>query len=310
VPILRRRLQITGDITIQDPNSFRYDAGLELAVRGFQARQGLEVDGVVGPASRAALNLPVGERIAQLLINLERWRWLPDDLGDRHVLVNIAGFELQAVDYGQTVFRSAVVVGTPYHQTPVFSDQIEYVEFNPFWNVPTSIARGEILPKARRDPGYLAQQNIRVLAGWGDDAPVVDPRRIDWSRPFPYRLRQEPGPNNALGRVKIMFPNPFNVYLHDTPARDLFGRASRAFSHGCIRVHEPLALAAHVLDWSLPQVQSVVDGRGRKIVRLAKPMPVHVTYQTAWVGQDGAVQFREDIYGRDARVADLLFRPS
>jgi murein L,D-transpeptidase YcbB/YkuD len=233
VPALRARLIEAGDLPPELWAGATYDAPLEAAVRKFQARHGLETDGVVGRATLAALNVPVERRIEQVIINMERRRHLPPDLGRRHVQVNIADFELKLVETDpggreRTVLTSPVVVGTPYNQTPVFSAEISYVVVNPYWHVPRSIAIKELLPEIKRHPGYLAENDYTV---WTADGRRVDPAMIDWARlgprSFPYTLRQEPGDDNALGRIKIMFPNAFNVYLHDTPKRSLFARAAR-----------------------------------------------------------------------------------
>ncbi|HFA59824.1 MAG TPA: peptidoglycan-binding protein, partial [Rhodospirillales bacterium] len=214
-----------------------------------------------------------------------------------------------------TVFTTEVVVGTPYHQTPVFSRPMTHIVLNPYWNVPPSIAVREILPKLREDPDYLKREGFEVLAGWEADAPVVDPATIDWkrvpARGFPYRFRQKPGPDNALGRLKFMLPNRYHVYLHDTPARELFRRARRAFSHGCVRLRDPRGLAVRLLapaGWDRERLDRAIDSGERRVIRLPAPLPVHITYFTAWVEKDGTPHFRDDIYGRDARLAALLFR--
>jgi murein L,D-transpeptidase YcbB/YkuD len=209
------------------------------------------------------------------------------------------------------------VVGAPYHRTPVFSGDMTYIEINPYWNVPPSIARKELLPKIKENPGYLAANNFELLSDWSESASVLDPYTIDWSavhaESFAYKLRQGPGPGNALGRIKFMFPNRFNVYLHDTPARSLFAKDQRSFSHGCIRVEHPEQLGAFVLagqpGWSLEQIDAAIATGKRMIVPLDTPLPVHITYLTAWVNKDGSVHFRRDVYGRDAILAAALLGP-
>jgi murein L,D-transpeptidase YcbB/YkuD len=199
----------------------------------------------------------------------------------------------------------------------VFSGDMTYVEINPYWNVPPSIARNELLPKIKADPGYLAANNFELLSDWSESASVLDPRRIDWSRvrpeTFAYKVRQGPGPGNALGHIKFMFPNQFNVYLHDTPARSLFSRDERDFSHGCIRVQDPEQFGAFVLakqpGWSLAQIEAAIATGKRMIVPLDTPLPVHLAYLTAWVNKDGSVHFRRDVYGRDAILAAALLGP-
>lgn len=251
VAVLRHRLAATGDLKDAGEDPRQFDGSVEQAVRAFQARHGLAVDGVVGPRTRAALNVPVELRVRQLLINLERARWLTKDFGQRYLIVNLADFRLRAIDGGRTVLDMRVVVGLPYRSTPVFSDEVTYVHFNPYWNVPPSIAKKDILPRVKRDPGYLVRRSIRVFSDWSGNARELDPWSIDWSRfnssYFPYKLRQDPGPQNPLGRVKFMFPNKYSVYLHDTPSRGLFDHPVRAFSSGCIRVEKPVDLAAFLL---------------------------------------------------------------
>jgi murein L,D-transpeptidase YcbB/YkuD len=328
VPALRRRLELSGDLTreavqeavgspagtSQASGDTLYDPDLEVAVRRFQARHGLTADGVVGERTQAALDVPVERRIEQVLVNLERWRWLPRDLGERHVRVNIAGFELQAMDGGEVALSSRVIVGKRYTKTPVFSGRMTYLVLNPYWYVPGSIARNEILRDVQKDPGYLAREQLDVLAGTGPDARVLDPGTIDWAslgpRDLPYVFRQRPGTVNSLGRLKLMFPNPYNVYLHDTPARSLFEREVRAFSHGCIRVERPLALAAWVLQgdprWTEETLQAAIDTGAQQTIVLPHPVPVHVLYWTAWVDERGVLQLRDDVYGRDPAVLRAL----
>lgn len=317
VPALRQRLieagDLAADVVVPPEAAFTYDAALEAAVRRFQWRHGLTQDGVVGAKTIAALNVPVETRIQQMLLNMERRRWMPDDLGERYVFVNMADFELKVVDGQRTIHDTRVVVGTPYHRTPVFSDLMTYIVLNPYWNITPTIARNEILPKLRKDASYLAKNNIVVLSDWSDGAVPVDPAQIDWTqvsaRSFPYKLRQEPGEHNALGRIKFMFPNPYNIYLHDTPSRQLFQETVRSFSHGCIRVQNPVDLAAVLLGadgWTKDKLEAAIAAGDQRVITLRKPIPVHLTYLTAWVNKDGSIHFRNDIYGRDARLAAAL----
>ena len=320
IPALRESLIAHGDLdaaaaVAADPTL--YDLTLQEAVKRFQLRHGLLDDAVVGKNTVAAMNVTLLQRIEQIVLNLERRRWMADDRGERYIFVNLADFQLKVVDHGHTIFVSPIIVGTEYNQTPVFSDELEYLEINPYWNVPPKIARNELLPKIKENPGYLAEQNFELLSGWsGDDVPV-DPMTIDWSTvsasDFSYKLRQRPGQGNALGRVKFMFPNRFDVYLHDTPSRGLFARETRTFSHGCMRVGDPAGLAAVVLagepGWDLARFEAVVASGERTIVPLTKHLPIHIAYITAFVNKDGEVNFRRDIYGRDKSLAAALFGP-
>lgn len=318
VPSLRRRLAASAELTEPPVGSpIVYDSVLADAVRRFQRRHGLEEDGVVGPATLGALNTPASERARQIRLNLERWRWLPDDLGVRHVRVNAADFELEVVEEGRTVLSMRAIVGRPFRKTPAFSDRITYLVFNPFWHVPHNLAVQDQLPLIKEDPGYLSRMGFRVFQGWGADARPLDPGTVDWgalsARNFPYRLRQDPGPRNALGRVKFMFPNRFNVYLHDTPAKDLFAKRSRGFSSGCVRLEDAAALAKYLLEGDPRWTPEAVDramrtGTGEETVRLPAPVPVHLYYMTAWAEPDGTVHFRTDIYDRDPAVDRALGR--
>jgi murein L,D-transpeptidase YcbB/YkuD len=314
VAAVRARLRASGDLTIASAQPEVFDDQLELAVRRFQRRHGLEVDGLVGKNTRRELDVPVATRIAQIKVNMERWRWMPDDLGRRYVLVNLAGFEVELVEAGSLQLAMNAVVGKPFRMTPVFSDEITYLEFNPDWTIPPTILREDVLPKLREDPGYLAANEMTLYAGWSAAAAKLDPAEIDWQtvqpKRFPYKIVQRPGPANPLGRVKFMFPNAHHIYLHDSPARELFGRASRAFSSGCIRVEKPFELAEALLagtpDWDRAKIDRVVAGRTTRKVRLPESVPVHLTYSTAWIGEGGTVHFRPDVYGRDRALADAL----
>jgi murein L,D-transpeptidase YcbB/YkuD len=311
VPAIRARLAVTDGAQPATGNPAVYDAGLVEAVKRFQQRHGLAVDGVIGNATVVAMNTPVADRINSIIATMERVRWIPEDLGKKFIIVNIAAFELRRFDNGVEKERMRVVVGKPYHRTPVFSDRIRYVEFNPYWNVPPSIAVKEELPKLRINPGAVASKGFEAVQG----DRVYSLLTIDWNQygrgHFPFQLRQRPGANNALGRVKLIFPNPHNVYLHDSPARSLFGRSERAFSHGCIRLARPLELAQQVLTasgvsgWTPARIDSVIASAKTTVVNLQKPMPVHITYLTAWV-DNGVVNFRSDIYGHDRKLLAAL----
>ena len=311
IHVLRHRLMLSGYLSGFDyRDTYHYDAELERAVREFQSAHGLEADGVVGRKTLAALNVPVDERIQQIQLNMERWRWMPDDLGERYLLVNMAGFELQAVENDEAVMDMRVIIGRPYRSTPAFLGTMRYLVINPYWNVPHKLAVLDLLPKQQADPDYLPGKGFRVYAGWGKDAPELDPGDIDWSsytaENFPYRLIQDPGEVNSLGRIKFMLPNPYAVYLHDTPSRHLFNRPVRTFSSGCIRVAEPVRLANFVLndgrDYMTPDVLEAISSGENQIVSLPRVVPVYMLYQTAWVDDEGMAHFRDDVYGRDFLV--------
>lgn len=321
VPALREAMIAHGELDPATPvgdDPMLYDLPLQEAVKRFQLRHGLIDDAVIGRNTLAAINTSLAQRIDQMILNLERRRWMADDRGNRFIFVNLADFQLKVVDNDRTIFTSPIVVGTEYNQTPVFSDEMEYLEFNPYWNVPPKIARNELLPKIKENPGYIVANNFELLSGWSDSSVPIDPMAIDWSTisaaSFSFKLRQKPGVDNALGRVKFMFPNRFDVYLHDTPSRSLFTRETRTFSHGCVRVGDPLGLALVVLasqpGWDAARIDAVVASGTRTIVPLTNRLPVHIAYITAFVNKDGSVHFRRDIYKRDEALARALFGPS
>jgi murein L,D-transpeptidase YcbB/YkuD len=311
ISVLRARLAATGDLEGSDARSPLYDADLEIAIRRFQKRHGLDVDGVIGPGSLAALNVPVEARIEQIRVNLERARWVLRGLGGDFVIVNIAGFKTYLVRDGQVVWKTKSIVGRDYRKTPVFRDEIRYMDFNPTWTVPPGILAKDIIPKARKDPSYLTNNEFSLIDRNGGR---IDPNSVDWSnakaRGFPYSVVQSPGPHNALGLVKFMFPNPYLVYLHDTPGRGLFARAERTFSSGCVRVENPFDFAELLLEdkpgWTREKIDQVVASGKTLAVHLQTPLPVLLLYWTAWAYSDGLVDLRRDIYGRDGRVLDAL----
>ena len=315
VEAIRARLSAMGDYQPLTPalDPAEYDEGLEAAVRIFQKRHGLNDDGVIGKRTVAAMNQSASYRAGQVVVNMERLRWLNRDLGHKHILVNQADYNVKVIEGDQVLFSERVVIGkSRKHRTPEFSDEMTHLVFNPTWHVPYSIASKEILPKLQEDPEYLAKKNMRLLArGEGGE---FDPTLTDWSlyseNDFPFIVKQRPGGGNALGRVKFMFPNQFNIYLHDTPSKRLFRKDARAFSHGCVRVQDPMELARVLLAPQQADPAVYIDGilsRSReRTVSLAAPLPVHLTYRTAWVDETGAYQFRADVYGRDARVLAAL----
>ena len=240
---------------------------------------------------------------------MERWRWFPDSLGERYLMVNIPAFELSVVEGHTRIDNVRAIVGRKRRQTPIMSNRMTYLELNPYWNIPRKIARRDILPKVIRDPAYLNRQGIRVFDSWDPQALELDPTTIPWEKisaaHFPYRLRQDPSDLNALGQVKFMFPNHHSVYIHDTPGKALFDRQERSFSSGCVRVEAPLALAQYLLGeqgWNRARLEGAIARGQRQAVVLDNPIPVHLVYFTAWVDEDGRVNFREDIYERDLRL--------
>jgi len=314
LPVLRSRLKVTGDMPAPaDATSDLFDETVEEAVKRFQQRHGLFDDGIVGTRTLRALNVPVEKRIRQIELNLERWRWLPQNLGNPYILVNIAGYGLEVVEKETPVLTMKIVVGTAFQKTPVFSGKMTYIEMNPFWNVPHSIATEETLKKIRENPSFFAKENMRVFTA-GQNGEAVNPATIDWSQlsenNFPYRLRQEPGPRNPLGRIKFMFPNKHSVYLHDTSDPQLFRKERRGYSHGCIRIEKPMDMAEFVMrgskEWSREKVAAVLRTKETTVAYLPKPISVHILYFTAWGNGDGTVHFLEDIYRRDERLDRAL----
>ncbi|PNU20343.1 peptidoglycan-binding protein [Geothermobacter hydrogeniphilus] len=309
LPVLRNRLFFGGDLQPYAAwDEKNYGPETEQAVRRFQLRHGLREDGVLGTMTLAELNLPVEARIRQISYNLQRWRSEPDSFGGRSLQVNIAAFRLDVVENGETVMSMPVVVGTPYRKTPNFSAQLRYLEFAPFWYVPKTILREDKLPIIRRDPGWLTRHHYEILSWVGKGERLLDPEKLDWSKihadNFPGILRMRPGPWNPLGRVKFMFPNRYAVYLHDTDSPQLFDRNARLFSSGCIRVERPLDLAEYLLQsldgWDCDRILAAMNGDRTLKVDLLEPIPVHIFYWTAWVDSAGRVQYRSDIYQRDA----------
>jgi murein L,D-transpeptidase YcbB/YkuD len=281
-------------------------ADLTAAVKSFQELHALAPTGIVDDKTLAALNVPLDWRIRQVAINMQRWRYMPDDLGERHFLVNIPYYHLVARESGKPVMDIRVVVGKPGNNTPVFSDEMETVVFSPYWNIPDTIAENETAPAVARDPNYLARQGIEVMRISSSGTETVNAADVKWDDPDAVKglvFRQKPGDGNALGHVKFLFPNKHNVYLHDTPADALFAKPGRAFSHGCIRVEEPEMLAKYVLkdypEWDDQSIFAAMRAGVEKHVKLKKAIPVHIAYFTAWVDENGGLHFQPDIYGYD-----------
>ncbi|MBK8537175.1 MAG: L,D-transpeptidase family protein [Candidatus Competibacteraceae bacterium] len=312
---LRIRLQSSSDLSGSASGknaSALFDKPVAEAVRRFQKRHGLVESGVVNTATLTALNVPVSERIRQVELNLERWRWLPDDFGARYILVNIPSFKMNVFEDGKAVIESNVVVGRQERQTPTFTANMAYLVLSPKWNVPQSIAVKDKLPQLKRSPYALARQNIRVFNRAGQE---INPGTVNWqavsANSFNYQLRQDAGPRNALGGIKFMFPNPYNVYLHDTPSRELFSRNQRTFSSGCIRISNPVELAEYLLKfdpkWTRDTIKTASTSGKQRVVNLQQAMPVYLLYWTAWVDENGLAHFRDDIYQRDKPMLRALY---
>ena len=310
VPRLRKRLAITGEFEGTLTDSDRFDEVLKAAVMRFQTYHRLDADGVVGKNTYAALNITVKQRIDQIRVNLERARWVFHKLPEDFVLVDIAGFQAYNYEGDDVTWTSRVQVGKPFRKTPVFKSKIKYIVFNPTWTVPPTILEKDILPKIKKDPVYLKNKKISVIDRKGR---FVDPESVDWSRykkSVPYTLRQEPGPHNALGRMKFIFPNKHFIYLHDTPSRALYSRQDRAFSSGCIRVQKNFDLAELLLNdpekWNRESIQAVIDSSETKRVNLPKPKSVILLYVTNWFDENDNIIFKKDVYDRDRQVLDGL----
>ena len=312
VPLIRSRLTHSGDFSgVSVDDGLSYDSGLVEAVIAFQMRHALDPDGVIGPATLAALNVTVEDRIDQIRVNLERARWVLRELEKDFIIVNIAGFYVSLIRNDKQLWQTPVIVGKTYHKTPIFRDMMSYVVFNPTWTVTRNIIRNEIIPKTKKDPSYLTQHNFDLIDG---DGQKISPASIDWptvnARKFPYRVVQRAGPDNALGMVKFIFPNKHAVYLHDTPRRDLFSRSERAFSHGCIRVKDPLTLAELLLGdqskWTREKIDAVIEGGKTTTVHLSRKLPVLLLYWTVDPDPTGNVRFYTDVYDRDKGVLQAL----
>jgi murein L,D-transpeptidase YcbB/YkuD len=294
ISLIKKRLYKTGDFTSYDTTNLFTDS-LEIAIKRMQKRYGLKEDGVVGGAMLREMNQSINHRIRQLLINLERLRWVPAEVTTDFLLVNIPQFKLHVYEKGKLAFSMNVVVGSLQHNTVIFNGDLKYVVFSPYWNVPASIVKNEIMPGIQKNKNYIARHNMEIT-GYSGKIPNV---------------RQKPGPNNSLGKVKFLFPNSYNIYLHDTPAKSLFGETNRAFSHGCIRLGEPRKLADFLLrndsTWTDAKIGRAMDAGKENYVTLSKPIPVFIGYFTAWVDSDGLLNFRDDVYGHDAKLADKMF---
>lgn len=312
IPKIRERLDFWEDnLLAPEAVPELYDSALLLRVQEFQTKHGLNPDGVIGNATIRALNRSPKDFIRQASVNMERLRWLPDTVLSEVILVNIANYSLDYIRERDTLLHSNAIVGNAYRKTPIFNAPMSYLVFSPTWTVPPTILRNDVIPAIKRDVDYLANKNMRLLTYNGQQ---VDPKKIDWSKisatNFPYMVRQDPGPTNSLGWVKFMFPNKHNVYIHDTPSRQLFARDNRALSSGCIRIQKPLELAKLLLEdqplWSDDRISAAMYSRKEQTVMLKRKIPVVMLYLTFWTDSRGIIMFRHDIYERDEELFKAL----
>lgn len=315
VPRIKQFLHETGDLVNSDSiylSSLLFDAELEQAVIMFQKRHGLDADGITGEMTSEAMNVPYRYRLDQVLVNIDRVRSLPNNMGDRFIIVNIPGYFLEYYEHDSLKLAMDVVVGELENYTPILKDTMSYIVFNPSWNVPFSIATEEMLPEIKEDPDYLSKNNYILLKGSYESSDTLDPETIKWRKitpeEFPFSIIQKPGENNALGRIKFMFPNNYDIYLHDTPADHLFIYQKRDFSHGCIRLEKPVELAKIILENQLSpeELEELLSSDETTEVPLDKKVAVHFTYQTAWIDKQGKLNFRDDIYEIDSHSIALL----
>lgn len=314
VLLLRERLILTGDLDpTNDIGGKRFDLQLSDAVKIFQTRHGLKADGSVGGETRMELNVPPDKRAKQIAINMQRWADIAGKLGDRFIIVNIPDFHMYLYDHNQKMLSLRAIVGKPELQTPEIMSKITRIVFNPYWNIPNTIAKKDIAPKMIENPGYANHMHIRVLTSEDDDAGQINPYHINWEAAaqgnFNYHLRQDPGPDNALGLVKFEFQNSHDVYMHDTSAKDLFNTDNRGYSHGCIRLENPFSLAEYLLKddsrWNEQRIQEIIEAGNTKYVKVPQPIPIFIVYITAWVDDEGRVNFRDDLYQMDGENTEL-----
>jgi murein L,D-transpeptidase YcbB/YkuD len=309
---VKYRLEAFGDLPGTD-SSHRFTVALDTAIRSFQARMGIKEDGTINKSVLDALNTPLQDRIKKILLNMERLRWVPLEPTTDYILVNIPQFKMHVYDKGKLAWSCNVVVGKPGASTVIFTKELRYIVFSPYWNVPPGILAKEVLPGLKRGAGsYLARQNMEIVGASGK---TIAPGSINFGKysggNFPYIVRQKPGGKNSLGKVKFLFPNEYNIYLHDTPARYLFGENKRSFSHGCIRIAEPKHLAQWLLrddsTWTEQKIDDAMNAGKEKYVTVKDKVPVFIVYFTAFVDHDGKLNFRDDVYGHDEKLATSLF---
>ncbi len=315
ISLARKKLHELGDYQGMDLNNEKFDEALAIAISDFQFRHGLKVDGILGRRTVKEINKSIQSRIQQIEINLERAKKLAEIYDERYILVNVPEFNLYVIENNETIYQTRVIVGKKKNKTPVLSSLISEFVLNPYWNVPKSITKNEIIPKVQEDPDYLVKNNMKVISRLHNRNYFLDPKDVDWMNldidNAPLRIRQDPGKINALGGIKFVFPNDYKVYLHDTPSRRLFERNERALSHGCVRVENPLELAEILLKgnltWTSEELRRQAKRQQTRVVKLDRPIPVHITYMTAWVDHHGTINFRPDIYKRDSQIASTLY---
>lgn len=310
IPLIKKRLQITEVNAPQDNDEF-FHQKLAFAVKRYRTSVGLKDTALIDAAFINQINISVEKRIRTLTINLNRWKWLPPDTSAKLIRVNIPAFELEVLEKGKSMKRMNAIIGTNKNHTVMFYDQIRCIVFSPYWNIPKSILAKELWPHMAHNLNYLQKNDLEIV----NDGRVLDPRRISWHRyngyTFPYLVRQKPGVNNPLGQVKFLFPNPYSIYIHDTPNKALFEKQQRAFSHGCIRISDPRWLAGWLLNyqegWNPSKIDTAMVSGKEVYVDLTEPVPVYITYFTSWVNDQGILQFRDDVYGHDAQMEKELF---
>jgi len=308
---IRQRLVQMGIVTPYTyTNNLLYDKTLQEGIKKLQKQNGLNQDAIIGRATMALLNLQNSDLAKLLEINLERMRWLPWDFGEKFIVCNIADQTVFMIQNRDTIFTTRAIVGREYRSTPVFEAEMNHLVFSPTWTIPPTILANDVIPAVKKDINYLSSKNMQVIDRTGK---VISTNSIDWSkmsgRNFPYMIRQAPGPTNALGLVKFMFPNSYNVYMHDTPSRELFSRDDRALSSGCIRIQNPTELAEILLkdlDWDRSRIRAAMELGREQTVRLPEPIPVYIGYLTAWADQQGQTHFRNDLYNRDKKLYDAI----
>ncbi len=312
---IRRRLAATDDLPLGTSiYGSKYDDKLVEAVKAFQRRYGLTPDGIIGSGTVAAMNVTPAQVAREIELNLERWRWLPEDLGSRYIWVDITAGRLELEQQDSVELETRVMIGRPDDPTPTFSDRMTYLVVNPYWEIPASIVMKKLYPYFSEDPTFFERHGIEVFSGWRSGAHRVDPTAVNWKSYdpgyLPFRFRQKPGPLNAMGRIKFMFPNSYHIYIHDTPSRYLFARERYAYTSGCVRVRRPIDLAAKLLEdrhgWTKKRIRRELYKEDEQILHLKHPIPVHFAYFTVLVGDDGKLQFHRDIYGWDDLLDSVL----